>query len=46
MGKFMFLGYTEHSQALDVSLRHSDWLKSASRIAQNSWQTSVTYALF
>ena len=34
------------SQARDANLRHSDWLKSASRIAQKSWQTAVTYTLF
>ena len=28
------------SQARDANLRHYDWLKSASRVAQNSWWTA------
>ena len=34
------------NQARDTNLRHSDWFKSASRVAQNSWWTAGTYALF
>ena len=42
MGKLHVLGTHETlpkymSQARHASLRHSDWLKSESRVVQNSW---------
>ena len=43
MDKFTFWFWGHHetlpkymSRARDANLRHSDWLKSASRVAQNS----------
>ena len=33
------------SQACDANLRHSDWLKSALHIAQNSWHIRAVLIL-
>ena len=51
MGKFTLWGHTKHFHSTRVryvtqnNLHHSDWLKSAPHVAQNSWGTAGTYTL-
>ena len=51
MGKFMIYGTHETlpkytSQARDANLRHSDWLKSASRVARRTKQLRGVWTLW